>query len=33
MSHKCMDRKGRWRDMTIAFRISKGENEELNRVL
>ena len=30
MSHKALDRKGRWRNLTIAFRISPEENEDLN---
>jgi hypothetical protein len=31
MSVKNKDEKGRWRNMTIAFRLSPEENEELNR--
>ena len=30
MSQKNMDDKNRWRNVTIAFRISPEENEELN---
>ena len=33
MSEKNMDKKNRWRNVTIAFRMSPEENEELdNRV-
>ena len=31
MSQKNRDRKGRWRNKTIAFRVSPEENEVLNR--
>lgn len=31
MSQKSLDRKGRWRSMTIAFRVSPEENESINR--
>ena len=31
MSEKNYDRKGRWRNITIAFRVSPEENEEINR--
>lgn len=30
MSDKVLDRHGRWRSLTIAFRISPEENAELN---
>ena len=30
MSHKVLDKKGRWRNLTIAFRVSPEENEDLN---
>ena len=30
MSDKVLDRYGRWRSLTIAFRISPEENAELN---
>lgn len=30
MSDRALDRHGRWRSLTIAFRISPEENEELN---
>lgn len=30
MSEKNYDRKGRWRSKTVAFRMSPGENEELD---
>jgi len=29
MSLKSMDNKGRWRNKTVAFRISPGEDEQL----
>jgi ribosomal protein L35AE/L33A len=29
MSEKSMDKKNRWRNVTVAFRMSKEENEEL----
>lgn len=31
MSQKRLDRKGRWRNMTIAFRVSPEENEAINQ--
>ena len=31
MSKKNLDRKGRWRSKTIAFRVSPEENEQINR--
>ena len=31
MSHKSLDKQGRWRSHTIAFRISAEENADLNR--
>lgn len=31
MSDKNLDHKGRWRNLTIAFRVSPEENEEINR--
>ena len=31
MSHKSLDKQGRWRSHTIAFRISPEENADLNR--
>ena len=31
MSEKALDRQGRWRNHTIAFRISPEENDDLNR--
>lgn len=30
MSEKNLDRKGRWRNLTIAFRVSPEENEAIN---
>lgn len=30
MSHKNLDRRGRWRNKTIAFRVSPEENEAIN---
>ena len=30
MSEKSLDKKGRWRSHTIAFRISPEENDDLN---
>jgi len=30
MSEKALDKKGRWRSHTIAFRISPEENDDLN---
>lgn len=30
MSAKVTDRKGRWRNLTIAFRVSSQENEQIN---
>ena len=30
MSAKVTDRKGRWRNLTIAFRVSPQENEQIN---
>ena len=29
MSAKCLDRKGRWRKVTVAFRASPEENEQI----
>ena len=31
MSEKRRDEKGRWRNLTIAFRVSPEENEDINR--
>ncbi len=31
MPDKNLDHKGRWRNLTIAFRVSPEENEEINR--
>lgn len=31
MSKKNLDRKGRWRNKTIAFRVSPEEDEQINR--
>lgn len=31
MSKKNLDRKGRWRSKTIAFRVSPEENEQINQ--
>lgn len=31
MSEKNMDKKNRWRNVTIAFRMSPEENEELDK--
>ena len=31
MPEKSRDPKGRWRNLTIAFRVSPEENEEINR--
>ncbi len=31
MSEKNLDAKGRWRNVTIAFRVSPAENEDINR--
>lgn len=33
MSDKARDRQGRWRSVTIAFRVSPEENEELNTLV
>lgn len=30
---KCMDKKNRWRNRTIAFRMSDEENEQLNKIV
>lgn len=30
MPHKSLDRRGRWRNKTIAFRVSPEENEAIN---
>lgn len=30
MSEKNLDHKGRWRDVTVAFRMSKPESDDLN---
>ena len=32
MSEKNRDDKNRWRNVTIAFRMSPEENEELNKI-
>lgn len=32
MSAKSLDTHGRWRSLTIAFRISPEDNEQLNRL-
>lgn len=31
MSEKNLDSRGRWRNVTIAFRVSPEENEDINR--
>lgn len=31
MSERRLDKKGRWRNKTIAFRVSSEENEQINR--
>ena len=31
MSHKNNDRHGRWRDKIVSFRVSRGEDEMLER--
>ena len=33
MSEKNLDRHGRWRNVTIAFRVTKEENEAINEVV
>lgn len=33
MSEKNLDNKGRWRNVTIGFRVSKEENEAINEVV
>ncbi len=33
MSHKNLDRKGRWRSITIAFRVSPEENAYINEAV
>lgn len=33
MSSKANDRHGRWRSMTIAFRISPEDNEQINKMV
>ena len=33
MSEKSLDRKGRWRSKTVAFRLSPEENETLNNMV
>ncbi len=33
MSLKVYDRKGRWRNKTVAFRVSPEEDQELERVV
>ena len=33
MSEKNRDKHGRWRDVTIAFRLTRQENELLNRLV
>ncbi len=30
---KCRDKKNRWRNRTIAFRMSDAENEQLNKIV
>ena len=31
MSKKALDHKGRWRNLTVAFRVSPAENEAINQ--
>lgn len=33
MSEKALDKRGRWRSMTIAFRVSPEENEAINEAV
>ena len=33
MSEKNLDNKGRWRNVTIGFRVSKEENDAINEVV
>lgn len=33
MTEKVYDQQGRWRNKIVAFRISPGENEQLNRLV
>lgn len=33
MSQKNLDRKKRWRNITISFRVSKEENERINELV
>ena len=33
MSAKCLDRQGRWRSKTIAFRMSPAEDAQLNTIV
>lgn len=33
MTTKSLDRSGRWRSKTVAFRMSEEENDELNRLV
>lgn len=33
MTEKVYDQQGRWRNKIVAFRISHGENEQLNRLV
>ena len=33
MTEKIYDQQGRWRNKIVAFRISPGENEQLNRLV
>ena len=33
MSEKALDRRGRWRSVTIAFRVSPEENDAINEVV
>lgn len=33
MSKKNKDDKNRWRNITIAFRVSQGENDQINRMV
>ena len=33
MSAKNRDKHNRWRSLTIAFRVSPGENEQINRMV
>ncbi len=33
MSEKALDKRGRWRSMTIAFRVSPEENDAINEAV